>query len=155
MSVPEVERFLQLGVIGRFGLPEEESNRRRMAARREIENITHLLSEPRSGIEIGLIDEMLPNMAFQLFRSKKETVLGVSPFRLSEMPNIRYGVATVTAAPEAVALYESLAADLWSRALKGPRAATRLTEVIARAGLGALAERSLTRKIARRRKSRH
>lgn len=155
MSVPEVERFLQLGVIGRFGLPAEEWARRRIAARREIENITRFLAEPRSGIEVGLIDEMLPNMAFQLFRSKKETVLAVSPFRISEMPNIRYGVATVTAAPEAVALYESLAAELWSRALKGPKAAARLSEVVARAGLGETAQRSLTREIARRRKSRH
>jgi transcriptional regulator with XRE-family HTH domain len=155
MSVPEVERFLQLGVIGRFGLPADEWLRRRLAARREIENITSLLSDPRPGVEIGLIDEMLPNMTFQLFRSKKETVLAVSPFRLSEMPNIRYGVATVTAAPEAVALYEKLSAELWGRALKGPRAAARLAEVIARAGLETPTERSLTREVARRRKSRH
>jgi transcriptional regulator with XRE-family HTH domain len=155
MSVPEVERFLQLGVIGRFGLPGDEWLRRRLAARREIENITSLLSDPRPGVEIGLIDEMLPNMTFQLFRSKKETVLAVSPFRLSEMPNIRYGVATVTAAPEAVALYEKLSAELWGRALKGPRAAARLAEVIARAGLETPTERSLTREVARRRKSRH
>lgn len=155
MSVPEVERFLQLGVIGRFGLPADEWLRRRLAARREIENITSLLSDPPPGIEIGLIDEMLPNMTFQLFRSKKETVLAVSPFRLGEMPNIRYGVATVTAAPEAVALYENLSAELWGRALKGPRAAARLAEVIARAGLETSTERSLTREVARRRKSRH
>jgi transcriptional regulator with XRE-family HTH domain len=155
ISVPEVERFLQLGVIGRFDLPAEEWARRRIAARREIENTRHLLAEPRSEIEIGLIDEILPNMAFQLFRSKKETVLAVSPFRISEMPNIRYGVATVTAAPEAVALYENLAAELWSRALKGPKAAARLSEVIARAGSAGAAERSLTRDTARRRKSRH
>jgi transcriptional regulator with XRE-family HTH domain len=155
MSVPEVERFLQLGVIGRFGLPADEWLRRRLAARREIENITSLLSDPRPGVEIGLIDEMLPNMTFQLFRSKKETVLAVSPFRLSEMPNIRYGVATVTAAPEAVALYENLSAELWGRALKGPRAAARLAEVIARADLETPTERSLTREVTRRRKSRH
>lgn len=155
VSVPEVERFLQLGVIGRFGLPVDEWLRRRLAARREVENITNLLSKPRPGVEIGLIEEMLPNMTFQLFRSKKETVLAVSPFRLSEMPNIRYGVATVTAAPEAVALYENLSTELWRRALKGPRAALRLEEVIARAGLGKALERSLTHEVDRRRKSRH
>ena len=155
MSVPVVERFLQLGVIGRFGLPPEEWACRRIAARREVENLIHLLSEPRSGVEIGLIDELLPKMAFQLFRSKKETVLAVSPFCISEMPNIRYGVATVTAAPEAVALYENLAAELWNRAFKGLKAAARLNEVIARAGAGEWAERSLTHGTARRRKSRH
>ncbi|MDE2229402.1 MAG: helix-turn-helix transcriptional regulator [Alphaproteobacteria bacterium] len=155
MSVPEVEHFLQLGVIGRFGLPYDEWIRRRAAARREIENITRLLLDPQPGIEVGLIDEMLPTMTFQLFRSRRETVLAVSPFRLSEMPNIRYGVATVTAAPEAVALYEKLAADLWSRALKGPRAAARLVEVTARAAGDNAAEIRLTRAPSRRRKSPH
>ncbi|HYL33099.1 MAG TPA: helix-turn-helix transcriptional regulator [Stellaceae bacterium] len=155
MSVPEVERFLQLGVIGRFGLPPEEWSRRRAAARREIENISHFLTDPQPGIEVGLVDEMLPNMAFQLFQSKKESVLTVSPFRISEMPNIRYGVATVTAAPEAVALYEKLAADLWSHALKGPRAATRLAEVMARSAGGGPTEMRLTRAPSRRRNSRH
>ena len=155
MSVPEVERFVQFGVIGRFGLPANEWERRRVAARREIENIRDFLIDPRQGIEVGLIDEMLPNMAFQLFQSRKETILAVSPFRLSEMPNIRYGVATVTAAPEAVALHEKLAADLWRRALKGPRAAARLTEVMTRAASGDTAELPLTRAPSRRRKSRH
>jgi transcriptional regulator with XRE-family HTH domain len=155
MSVPEVERFIQFGVIGRFGLPADEWERRRAAARREVENIRNLLTDPRPGVEVGLIDEMLPNMAFQLFQSKKETILAVSPFRLSEMPNIRYGVATVTAAPEAIALHEKLAADLWSRALKGPRAAARLTEVMTRAASGEPAEMPLTRTSSRRRKSRH
>ncbi|MGB8182463.1 MAG: helix-turn-helix transcriptional regulator [Stellaceae bacterium] len=155
MSVPEVERFLQLGVIGRFGLPPEEWSRRRAAARHEIENISRFLTDPQPGIEVGLVDEMLPNMAFQLFQSKKEPVLAVSPFRISEMPNIRHGVATVTAAPEAVALYEKLAADLWGRALKGPRAATRLAEVMARSAGGGTTEMRLTRAPSRRRKSRH
>ena len=155
MSVPEVERFLQLGLIGRFGLPHDEWMRRRVAARREIENIAHFLTDPRPGIEVGLVDEMLPNMAFQLFQSKKETVLAVSPFRISEMPNIRHGVATVTAAPQAVALYEKLAADLWNSALKGPRAAALLAEVIARSANGGTAEMRLTRAPSRRRKSRH
>lgn len=154
MSVPEVERFLQLGVIGRFGLPYEEWTRRRIAAHREIENISHFLTDPRPGIEVGLVDETLPNVAFQLFQSKKETVLTVSPFRISEMPNIRHGVATVTTAPEAVALYEKLAADLWNRALKGPRAAVRLAEVIARSANGGTAEMRLTRAPSRRRKLR-
>lgn len=154
-SVPEVERFLQLGLIGRFGLPYDEWTRRRVAAQREIENIARLLTDHRPGIEIGLVDEMLPNMAFQLFQSKRETVLTVSPFRISEMPNIRHGVATVTAAPEAVALYEKLATDLWSRALKGPRAAARLAEVVARSANGGTAEMRLTHAPSRRRKSRH
>lgn len=140
MSIAEVERFLQLGVIGRFGLPSDEWARRRAAARSEIENITRLLSEPQSGIEIGLVDEVLPNVAFQLFRAKKETVLAISQFRISEMPNIRHGVATVTMAPEVVGLYEKLAGNLWDRALKGPHAAARLTEALARTSNGEAAE---------------
>ncbi|MGH7012725.1 MAG: helix-turn-helix domain-containing protein [Stellaceae bacterium] len=155
MSVPEVERFLRLGVIGRFGLPGGEWARRRIAARREIKNITRLLSDPRPGIEVGLVDEMLPNMAFQLFQSKKETVLALSPFRICEIPNIRYGVAMVTAAPKAVALYEKLATDLWRHALKGREAAARLTEVMTRTAGNDLAEMPLTRASPRLRNSRH
>lgn len=156
MSAPEVERFLQLGLIGRLDLAPEEQARRRAAARREVEHIIDLVVSPSPNVEVVLIDEILPNMAFQLFQGRKETTLAVTPFRISEMPNIRYGVAIVTAAPEAVALYSKLADDLWTRALKGPRAAARLAQIVARvAGNDDAAERRLTPTLSRPRKSRH
>ena len=132
ISVPEVERFLELGLIGRFDLPEREWASRRNAARQEVEHVISLLSEAPEGVELGLIEETLPNVTFQLFRRPTGIVLAVSPFRLGEQPNIRYGVATVTAAEEPVSLYSRLVDELWQGALKGPEAAARLGEIVAR-----------------------
>ncbi len=156
ISVPEIERFLELGLIGRFDLLPLEWRRRREAARREVEHIIGMFAAAKPGIELGLIDETMPNVTFQLFQKRNEVVLALSPFRLGEQPNLRHGVATVTAAPEAVALYRKLAADLWEDALKGPRAVARLQAVVARsAGNDArLPERRLTLEAARFTKSR-
>lgn len=132
IAVPEIERFLELGLIGRFDLPEREWASRRNAARQEVEHIIELLTEAPEGVELGLIEETLPNVTFQLFRRPTGTVLAVSPFRLGEQPNIRYGVATVTVAEEPVALYGRLVDELWRGALKGRDAALRLGEIVAR-----------------------
>ena len=62
------------------------------------------------GIQIALLEETLPNITFQLFRSKDRHRLGLSPFRLGgELPNIRLGLAMVTSDAQAVGLYEKLA----------------------------------------------
>jgi transcriptional regulator with XRE-family HTH domain len=132
ISVPEIERFLELGLIGRFDLPEREWASRREAARHEVEHIMRLLAEEPEGVQLGLIEETLPNVTFQLFRRPAGTVLAVSPFRLGEQPNIRYGVATVTSAEEPVGLYGRLVDGLWRGALKGEAAAARLGEIVAR-----------------------
>lgn len=155
ISVPEIERFLELGLIGRFDLPPLEWRCRRAAARREVEHIIAMFAAAQPGIELGLIDETMPNVTFQLFQKRNETVLALSPFRLGEQPNLWHGVATVTAAPEAVALYRKLASDLWDGALKGRRAVSRLNEVVARSASSEPATaRSLTPEAARLRKSR-
>ena len=49
-------------------------------------------------------------------------------FRLGEQPNIRVGVAMITSAPEALALHDKMAKDLWSRALKGAGAVRFMRE---------------------------
>jgi hypothetical protein len=43
-------------------------------------------------------------------------------FRFGEEPNTRVGMAMITSAPEALALHEKMARELWSSALKGPAA---------------------------------
>ena len=53
-----------------------------------------------------------------------------SPFRLGEFPNISMGVASITAASEAVALYEKLAEGLWARAYCGVDGANLLRRLI-------------------------
>ena len=59
-------------------------------------------------------------------------LLGVSPFRLGEQPNIRVGVAMITSAPEALALHEKMAKDLWQRALKGAAAVRLMRSLLER-----------------------
>jgi transcriptional regulator with XRE-family HTH domain len=133
VMVAEIERFLELGVIGRLDLPGDERMRRRAAARAEIADLAHLLDNEPMGIQIGLVEDAMPTITFQIFRAPGRTVLAVSPFRLGEQPNIRIGVASVTQAHEPVALYTEIVDDLWRRAVKGPRGAALLRELIERA----------------------
>jgi transcriptional regulator with XRE-family HTH domain len=136
VTIPEIERWLKLGVVGRFDLPESEVSIRRQAAQAEVENLVSLVEGEPMGIQIALLEETLPNITFQLFRSKDQTLLGLSPFRLGgELPNIRLGLAMVTSDRQAIELYEKLAEDLWRRAHKGRDAVKLLRAVIARSGI--------------------
>jgi hypothetical protein len=136
VTIPEIERWLKLGVVGRFDLPDSEVAIRRQAAQAEVENLVSLVEGEPMGIQIALLEDTLPNITFQLFRSKDQTRLGLSPFRLGgELPNIRLGLAMVTSDRPAVELYEQLAENLWQRARKGRDAVKLLRAVIARSGI--------------------
>jgi transcriptional regulator with XRE-family HTH domain len=136
VSLPEIERWVKLGVVGCFGLDRDELLKRRAAAQREIEHLIGLIEEGPMGIQIGLIEETLPNIAFQLFRTPERTYLGLSPFRLGgDLPNIRMGVAMVTTDEEPVQFYEQLTEFLWGRAHKGAEAASRLHALLSRSGI--------------------
>lgn len=126
VGVPEIERLLDIGLVGRLDLPEAERARRRLAACREVEHLAALMEQEPFGVQIGLIEDTLPNVTFQLFYAGPEVRLAVSPFRLGELPNVRFGVASVTAAREAVSLYEALVKELWARSLRGRAGARRL-----------------------------
>ena|SRR5271166_442415 len=135
VTIPEIERWLKLGVVGRFDLPDDELAIRRSAARVEVEHLMGLLEGEPMGIQIALIEETLPNITFQLFRGKDRTCLGLSPFRLGgELPNIRMGLAMLTSDAQPVELYEKLADELWRRAHKGRDAARLLQAVLDRSG---------------------
>ncbi|HLZ02871.1 MAG TPA: helix-turn-helix transcriptional regulator [Bradyrhizobium sp.] len=136
VNMPEIERWLKLGLVGRFNLPPEEVVERRLAARTEIEHLIKLIEREPMGVQIGLIEEPLPNITFQLFRTTERTLLGLSPFRLGgELPNIRAGVAMLTADEEPVRLYEQLVEDLWRRAHKGREAVAQLRMILERSGI--------------------
>ena len=136
VNLPEIERWLKLGVVGRFNLAPDEVSKRRAAAQVEIEHLISLIESEPMGVQIGLIAETLPNMTFQLFRSSERTYLGLSPFRLGgELPNIRTGIAMLTSDEEPVRLYEKLVADLWRRAHKGQQAAKQLRAVLDRSAI--------------------
>jgi transcriptional regulator with XRE-family HTH domain len=136
ISLPEIERWLKLGLVGRFDLPPEEIAARRRAARGEVEHLIELIEREPMGVQIGLIEETLPNITFQLFRTAERTLLGLSPFRLGgDLPNIRTGVAMLTSDEEPVRLYEQLVEKLWQRTRKGREAAAQLRVIIERSGI--------------------
>jgi transcriptional regulator with XRE-family HTH domain len=130
VGVPEIERLLDIGLVGRLDLPEAERVRRRHEARREVMHLAELMEQEPFGAQIGLVEDTLPNVTFQLFYVGGEVRLAVSPFRLGELPNVRFGVASVTAAREAVSLYEALVKELWSRSLRGKAGARRLLQLV-------------------------
>jgi transcriptional regulator with XRE-family HTH domain len=137
VTLPEIERWLKLGVVGRFDLGADEIAIRRIAASVEVEHLLGLLENEPMGTQIALLDETLPNITFQLFRSKEGTCLGLSPYRLGgELPNIRLGLAMITADKVAIELYERLTEALWRRAHKGSDAVRRLRTVLERSAIG-------------------
>ena len=129
IAASEMERFLRNGLIGRFDLPDKVRRERRAMARAEAEHFIALMEDEPIGVQIGIVPDTLPHASFQIFRQPDRQVLALSPFRLGEQPNVRVGVAMITSAPEALALHEKMAKELWRRAHKGA-AAVRLMRFI-------------------------
>jgi transcriptional regulator with XRE-family HTH domain len=122
IAAAEMERFMRNGLVGRLDLDEKVRRARRALARAEAEHFTALMENEPIGVQIGIVRDTLPHTSFQIFREPDRKILALSPFRLGEEPNIRTGVAMITSAPEALALHEKMARDLWTSALKGPAA---------------------------------
>jgi transcriptional regulator with XRE-family HTH domain len=132
IGLRDLERFVYTGLVGRLDLPEAIRRERVAAARREVERIAELMQSEPLHVQIGLVDDAMPAATFQVFGGARRSVLAVSPFRFGELPNIRNGIATVTASPEAVRLYEEMVERLWKTAYKGQAGAARLRELLAR-----------------------
>jgi transcriptional regulator with XRE-family HTH domain len=126
----EIERFLRLGLVGRLDLPAAVQKQRRLAAAAEVEHVANLMEQEPVGLQIGLVEDALPSQTFQIFRRTEGALVSVSPYRLGELPNITTGVATVTAAAEAVALHEAMFQQLWNRAVRGSTGAAILRKLI-------------------------
>jgi transcriptional regulator with XRE-family HTH domain len=122
IAAAEMQRFLRNGLVGRLDLPEAVRRERCRLARAEAEHFTTLMEDEPIGVQIGIVLDTLPHTSFQIFRQPDRRILALSPFRLGEEPNIRVGVAMITSAPEALALHEKMARELWASALKGPAA---------------------------------
>ncbi len=129
VSAAELEQILRLGLVGTHSPPDANPVERRAAARAEVCNIARLLREPPIGVQLGVVIDSSPGASFQIFRSASgsggigRTHVAVSPFRLGVYSNVRLGVATITASPEAAGLYDDMTDALWARSLKGDRAA--------------------------------
>jgi transcriptional regulator with XRE-family HTH domain len=132
ISAIEMEHFLANGLVGRLGLPEDVRRERRALARAEAEHFIALMQDEPIGVQIGIVPDTLPHASFQIFRQPDRQILALSPFRLGEQPNIRVGVAMITSAPEALALHDKMAKELWARALKGSQAVALMGDLLAR-----------------------
>lgn len=132
IGLRELERFVHTGLVGRVDLPEKVRAQRVQAARREVLRIAELMDSEPFHVQIGLIDDAMPASTFQLFSGPRHAVLAVSPFRLGELPNVRNGIATVTASPEAVRMHEDMIARLWKSAYKGRTGAQHLRKLLKR-----------------------
>jgi transcriptional regulator with XRE-family HTH domain len=132
ISATEMEQFLENGLVGRLGLSEDVRRERRALARAEAGHFVALIENEPIGVQIGIVADTLPHASFQLFRQPDRQILALSPFRLGAQPNIRVAVAMITSAPEALALHEKMAKELWQRALKGGAAARFLRGLMAK-----------------------
>lgn len=130
IGLRELERFVHFGLIGRMDLPPSVKMERSLAARAEVVRIAELLEDAPLDMQIGIVDESMPNSTFQIFERPNGAYVAVSPFRFGEFPNISCGIASVTAAPEAVALYSDMVATLWKRAYKGKEGAALLRKML-------------------------
>jgi transcriptional regulator with XRE-family HTH domain len=135
IGVMEIERFLRLGLVGRLDLPIAVQRQRRLAAATEVERIAQLMEQEPVGVQIGLVEGVMPSQTFQIFRRSEGSLVSVSPYRLGELPNILTGVAIVTAADEAVELHEAMFKQLWSGAVRGSAGAALLRKLMKRASV--------------------
>jgi transcriptional regulator with XRE-family HTH domain len=132
IAAAEMERFLRNGLVGCHDLPENVRRERRALARAEATHFTALMEDEPIGVQVGIVPDTLPHTSFHIFRQPDRQVLALSPFRLGEEPNIRVGVAMITSAPEALALHEKMAKDLWRRAIKGAQAVAFMRDRLTR-----------------------
>ncbi len=132
ISAREIERFLLNGLVGRLDLDEQLRTLRRAQARQEVGRFAELAAAQPIGTQIGIVPDTLPHTSFQILRQPDRQVLVLSPFRLGEQPNVRIGVAMITSAPEALALHQRAAEEMWQRAMKGAEAAKFLRALLAR-----------------------
>jgi transcriptional regulator with XRE-family HTH domain len=123
ISSSEIERFLRDGLVGRQSLPDKIRRERRAQAQVEVAHLAAIVRDEPIGVQVGIVPDTLPHTGFQIFRQPDRELLSLSPFRLGEQPNVRIGVAMITAAPEALALHQKAVEEMWQRALKGAAAA--------------------------------
>jgi transcriptional regulator with XRE-family HTH domain len=131
ISSSEIARFLRDGLVGRQGLVDKVRRERRAQARIEVAHLAAMIAEEPIGVQVGIVPDTLPHTGFQIFRQPDRELLSLSPFRLGEQPNVRVGVAMITASPEALALHQKSVEEMWSRALKGAAAARFLRDLMA------------------------
>lgn len=132
----DIERFLLLGLVGRFDLPAEVVRERRAAARREVERLCSTMDQQPIGTQIGIVEGQPPSQTFQIYRREDDSAVTLSPYRLGDQPNISSGIAIVTSAPEAVRHFKQTLETQWATARKGAEGADVLRKILERTASG-------------------
>lgn len=122
VPVTQITAYLATGLAMRTDLSYAERSSRRRAAAKQMEHLASLITAPPMGVQIGITRLPLPTAGFQIIRSANRKLLVLSPFRVLQQPNLRYGVAMITEDEEALRVHETLAARLWESALTGSKA---------------------------------
>lgn len=131
VSIRQIERFLHIGLVGKLDLPASTRMERALQARREVEHLIGQIEE-NSHLNIYLVDELLPNMTFQIFYQPTASYVAVSPYRLGELPNIHCGIASVTSSAEAVDMHKHMANELIARSVSGEDAQQQIKRLLAK-----------------------
>lgn len=126
----EIRAYLTAGLGGSSDTSAAERTAQRRQAMREMEHLVALIAKPPMGVQIALTLRPLPTAGFQLLRFRHQRLLVVSPFRLGEPVNLRYGVAMISSDEQALRLHESLVARLWENALSGSRAIDEIQKMM-------------------------
>lgn len=126
----DIERFLRLGLIGRFDLPQAEHEERRRAARHEVERLHDLMLRQPIGTQVGIVDGQPPSQTFQVYERPSMSSVSLSPYRLGDQPNVTSGIALVTSAPDAVRHFEHTFHTQWDGAYKGADGARILRRIL-------------------------
>lgn len=132
VGVQDLERILRLGLIGRFDLPVREIAKRREAARSEVQRLMDIMERQPIGIQVGVVEGMVPTQNFQVFERPDLSYVTLSPYRLGEHPNLSYGIAIATSAPESIELFKQTLAAQWERSHKGQSGAAILRALLAK-----------------------
>ncbi|MBV1798641.1 helix-turn-helix domain-containing protein [Siccirubricoccus sp. G192] len=129
LSEGSLRRFLQDGVAAGLPVPERTRARCRAAALAEAEALAALMESVPIGIQLGLTAGPDPSGSFMVLRGRDRAHVVGSPFAADTGPNAGIGVATITAADEAVAIHQRIAETAWRDALKGAEGAARVREM--------------------------
>jgi transcriptional regulator with XRE-family HTH domain len=131
LSESSLVRGLQEGLAPGLTVPEATRTRCREAARREAENIANLMESVPIGLQLGLATGPQPSSIFMVLRGRERAHIVTSAIAPDTPPGAVTGVAGITAAEEAVTVYQRVAESMWRDAAKGAAGAQRLRALIA------------------------
>jgi transcriptional regulator with XRE-family HTH domain len=130
LSEGALRLMLEQGIAPGLAASERSRARCRAAARAEVENIAELMEAVPIGLQIGLKEGPEPAGSFMVLRGRERAHVVTTPFPADSGAVIGTGVATVTAAEEAVGLHQRVAETAWREALKGSAAAARVRAML-------------------------